>query len=63
MDTTKTVIERAFDLARSGRASSLAELRTMIKSEGYSLHQITGPALGRQLRDLIAKAKAPTGAK
>jgi hypothetical protein len=63
MDTTKSAIERAFELARSGQASSLAELRAMIKAEGYSLHQITGPSLGRQLRNLITKARAPTGAE
>ena len=63
MDTTKSALERAFELARSGRASSLAELRAMIKAEGYSLSQITGPSLGRQLRNLIVKAKATTGAE
>jgi hypothetical protein len=59
MDITKSAIERAFELAKSGRAASVTELRAIIKAEGYALHEITGPALGRQLRNLIAKAGAP----
>jgi hypothetical protein len=58
---SRTAIERAFELAQSGRFSSATQLRQAVSAEGYSAAQITGPALMRQLRDLIGAAK--TGAR
>jgi hypothetical protein len=57
MDHTVTALERAFQLARSGKVSGLPELAKMLRGEGYSSSQIEGPALKRQLADLI-KANA-----
>jgi hypothetical protein len=57
MDQTKTALERAFELAKSGNVASVTDLRARIKSEGYAQNQLDGPALGRQLRNLIAKAR------
>ena len=59
MDNIKTTLERAFELAKSGKFHSVSELRTAIKREGYEVGQIDGPALGRQLRHLIQKAAHP----
>lgn len=57
MDPRKTVLERAFELAESGKTDSVEEIRRVLKSEGYSTHQVSGPALLSQLRKLIEAAK------
>jgi hypothetical protein len=51
-----TVIERAFDLARSGKFTSITEVITTLNREGYSAAQIEGPLLRRQLTHLIKAA-------
>jgi hypothetical protein len=53
-----TTIERAFDLARSGKFTSITEVITTLAREGYVTSQIEGPLLKRQLKDLI-KAVSP----
>ena len=61
-----TVLERAFQLARSGLCSSVSEIRERLKAEGYSLAQLTGPTLSRQLFGLIQEArgeKAPIASR
>ncbi len=58
MELNKTSLERAFELARSGKVATVSDLRSQIRSEGYSVRDIDGPALGRQLRSIIAKARA-----
>ncbi len=57
MDTTKSALERAFDLAKSGKFANVTELRAHLGREGYHVSQVDGPALGRQLRDLIRKSR------
>lgn len=54
MDQNKTALERAFELARSGRYPTVAHIRRAISAEGYSQGQIEGRELSRQLRELIA---------
>jgi hypothetical protein len=56
MDPNKSALERAFELAKSGAVKSVADLRAKVSREGYSASQLDGAALGRQLRNLIAKA-------
>jgi hypothetical protein len=58
MDPRMTVLERAFQLARSGEVSGLPEIRKILKREGYNRDQIEGRALTRQLTDLIKAAHA-----
>ena len=53
-----TALERAFQLARSGQVSGLSEIVEALKGEGYSVNQIEGPALRRQLTGLIDAARA-----
>lgn len=48
-----TALERAFELARSGRVSSMTELRLVLKAEHFTLSQVSGPFLTRQLTALI----------
>lgn len=58
-----TAIERAFELAKSGKCLSISDIRNQLKIEGYGPEQVTGPTLLRQLRKLIAAAgEKSTGA-
>jgi hypothetical protein len=56
-----SVIERAFQLARTGRYASIDELKKKLRAEGYSVATITGPTLLRQLRELIKAARGAPG--
>ena len=58
-DGSQTILERAFELARSGAVQDLPELRKRLSQEGYESSQIRGSSLSRQLRDLIAQAGRP----
>lgn len=58
MQAGKSTLERAFELARSGRYATLAQLKQAVLAEGYDRKQLEGAALGRQLTALI-KAAAP----
>jgi len=53
-----TSLERAFEMARSGRYASVAEIKKQLNSEGFSVAQVTGTVLLRQLRELIRAAQA-----
>ena len=52
-----TALERAFQLARSGRVAGLTEIVTSLNREGYSANQIESRLLKRQLADLIKVAR------
>jgi hypothetical protein len=52
-----TAVERAFQLAKSGRYATVVEIRRTLNLEGYSTHQVTGSTLQRQLRALIQAAR------
>lgn len=58
MDPNITTIERAFELAKSGKYNSVAEIKQKLQNEGYSLAQLEGRELARQLRELIKGATA-----
>ncbi len=62
-DGTQTVLERAFELAGSGRFVRVGDIRRALAAEGFSVDQITGPILSRQLQDEINKAKSAMGAE
>jgi hypothetical protein len=55
-DPSKTNLERAFDLARSGTCSSIERIRQRLKAEGYDHNMVVGRSLKAQLRALIAAA-------
>lgn len=57
MDSSKTTIERAFALARSGLCASLTDVMKTLRREGYRLDQLGSPSLKKQLRGIIEKAK------
>lgn len=49
-----TALERAFELAKTGRYASSSEIKQVLTREGYGTSQIMGPTLMRQLREIIA---------
>ena len=57
MDTQKTTLERAFDMARTGRHACLSDLINCLNREGYDGWQVTGPVLKKQLSNLIKEAQ------
>lgn len=59
MDPSKTALERAFDLARSGRFLTVSALKKAVADEGYARSQLDGPALSRQLGNIIKSHIVP----
>jgi hypothetical protein len=56
MEAYKTELERAFELARSGKYPDVTIVIQQLKSEGYSGNQVVGKSLRLQLALLIEKA-------
>ena len=56
MDQNKTALERAFELARSGRFQTVTELKKVVSREGYQASQLEGSQLSRQLTALIRES-------
>ena len=54
-----TTLERAFEIARSGKYSSLADLAKALKGERYDSvdAQLSGAGLRLQLRTIMAEAR------
>jgi hypothetical protein len=59
-----TTLERAFDLARSGRFASVNDIRVTLKRERFEQVEahLAGFAIARQLRGLCNAARAPRAA-
>jgi hypothetical protein len=53
-----TSLERAFQVAKSGNAASMDDIRRLLKNEGYPVDCLDGPSLRRQLTTLMTDAKA-----
>src|SRR4051812_17082803 len=51
---TMTTLERAFELAGSGECATLDAIRKKLDAEGYQGAQVSGPALAKQIRALLA---------
>jgi hypothetical protein len=52
----KIPLQRAFELARSGKIGNVADLRSQLGKEGYQTDQLSGGSLLRQLREIIKTA-------
>lgn len=52
---TQTTLERAFELARTGKLRTVTEIRLKLRSEGFDVDQITGPRLLKQLNALLGE--------
>ena len=61
MDYRVTTLERAFEMARSGHFESVADIKKQLKVEGFSVAQVTGRVLTKQLKDLIRVAQEQNG--
>jgi hypothetical protein len=58
MNSRMSTLERAFQLAKSGSASNIRAIRSMLRKEGYECRQIEGGSLLKQLRAMIDAATA-----
>jgi hypothetical protein len=54
---TQTTLERAFELAQTGKCRTVTELRLKLRGEGFDVDQITGPKLLKQLNALLGSAQ------
>ena len=61
MHSGVSIIERAFQIARSGTVSSVIDLKRALNSEGYAGHSLEGRTLFRQLQALIRTARKTVG--
>ena len=52
-----STLERAFELAESGKFVSVGEIRSRLSDEGYFTGAVCGPLLCRQLVSIMAKAR------
>ena len=59
MDAYKTALERAFELARSGTCLSISDIAHKLHSERYTVEQLEGSSLKKQLIALIQEVKKP----
>jgi hypothetical protein len=59
MEPRAGVVERAFEIAKSGAVASVAALRVVLKAEGYanSAQVLAGRALTIQLTRMITDAR------
>jgi hypothetical protein len=58
MANTASPLERAFQLARSGKFGSVTDIRRQLKSEHVSGDQIHGTTLLRQLREVLKASQS-----
>jgi hypothetical protein len=62
MDPKVTALERAFQLADTGRFATVDKLKKQLDREGYQSRTVLGPVLESQLRNRI-KAAVDRGPK
>jgi hypothetical protein len=61
VDSRLTQLERAFELASSGRCTTVAEIKRKLREEGYMDDQVEGPLLFGQLNSLMKKSNRESG--
>jgi hypothetical protein len=59
MQERPSVVERAFEIAKSGKAANIVELRKQLTAEGYANNAqfLAGRSLSNQLTRMIAEAR------
>jgi hypothetical protein len=55
IDIPKTIVERAFELARDGSCQRVPEVRKMLKMEGFTDGSIEAHLSGKQLRTELTR--------
>ena len=63
MDSNVSTLERAFQLAATGRYLTVTEIKLQLSREGYRHELVDGPTLAKQLLAAMAKARAARVAK
>jgi hypothetical protein len=61
VSNSPSAIERAFQLAKSGKCFSIRDIRKALKAAQYTNHevdQLLGPSLQEQLKQLIAVSRS-----
>ena len=53
IDPNKTSLERAFELAASGKCRSVDDVKKMLNAEGYDQAAVYGLAMIKQLRGIM----------
>lgn len=61
MDVRVSQLERAFQLAQSGRCTTVADIKRKLREEGYQDDQVEGPLLFGQLNSLMKKSASQSG--
>jgi len=63
--TRLSTVERAYELAKSGECSGIAQIRERLRAEGYSRadSQISGQTFRSQLKKLCEAARRRSGAQ
>lgn len=57
---TETALEIAFELASSGKVTSVADIKTELRARGLDPEQVSGPSLRKQLKQEIDTARQST---
>ena len=60
MKQNVNTVERAFELARTGKFRSIEKIRACLRREGYSAELVVGKYLSAQLNDLMRQADPET---
>jgi len=55
MEPGKTCLERAFELARSGKFTEMGALERQLRNEGYQQTQLEGTSVRKQIRALMPR--------
>jgi hypothetical protein len=56
MDPNVSTLERAFELAASGRFNKVSDIRLQLHREGYNHEMVQGAALTKQLSEAMERA-------
>lgn len=61
LENRPSVVERAFQIAKSGKVANITDLRTQLAEEGYSnaVQALAGRSLANQLTRMITDARTP----
>jgi hypothetical protein len=61
LENRPSVVERAFQIAKSGKVANIAALRKQLTDEGYTnaVQALAGRSLANQLTRMITDARTP----
>lgn len=59
MNPNRTALERAFEMARSGKFANVSDIKKAVVAEGYAARQLEGKSLAHQLRAITTLYHSP----